>query len=170
MTKRPCIDRRTVLTTLCAAGALPHDALAEAGETITWDDLIPPGLPYGEIIGPGIIDEAADFWRPEYDANSFKMNEALNGKIIRMPGYIIPLEQTNAGVPSFLLVPYVGACIHTPPPPPNQLVLVDANPPWPNDNLWDPVWVTGLLKTQLQSTELAEIGYHLTAQHIEIYS
>jgi hypothetical protein len=132
--------------------------------------LIPPGLPYGEIVGPGIIDEEADFWRPEYDANASTMNEALNNSIVRIPGYIVPLEQSTKGVTSFLLVPYVGACIHTPPPPPNQLVLVDTSPPWPNDSLWDPVWVTGQLRIQLQSTELAEIGYHLTAEEIAIYS
>ena len=86
-----------------------------------------------------------------------------------MPGYIIPLELGAEGVTSFLLVPYVGACIHTPPPPPNQLVVVSSKKPWPSDQLWDPVWVTGVMRTQLQSTELGETGYALTADEMEIY-
>lgn len=170
MTRHSTLTRRRALTAFAAAFGLPLAARGDAAKTIYWEDLIPPGLPYGEIVGPGIIDEEADFWRPEYDANASTMNEALNNSIVRIPGYIVPLEQTTKGVTSFLLVPYVGACIHTPPPPPNQLVLVDTSPPWPNDSLWDPVWVTGHLRIQLQSTELAEIGYHLTAKEIEIYS
>ncbi len=73
------------------------------------------------------------------------------------------------GVTEFILVPYIGACIHTPPPPPNQLVLVSTKTPWPSDNLWDAVWVTGQMRTQLVSTELAEIGYALTAERMDIY-
>ena len=51
-------------------------------------------------------------------------NADLNDKNIRMPGYLLPLEFENRKVTEFLLVPWVGACIHTPPPPPNQIVHV----------------------------------------------
>ena len=163
------ISRRKALALGLATMAAPRIAFAATAREITWDDLIPPGVPYSEIIGEGELDEANDTWNPIYDANATKLNEALNGAYIRMPGYIIPLELGAKGVTSFLLVPYVGACIHTPPPPPNQLVFVTSESPWPGDQLWDPVWVTGIMRTQLQSTELGETGYALTADEMEAY-
>lgn len=88
---------------------------------------------------------------------------------MRIPGYIIPLEGDAEGVRSFMLVPYVGACIHVPPPPPNQLVFVTTETPWNNSDLWTPVWVSGRLSVAPQKTELAESGYQITAENIELY-
>ena len=47
-------------------------------------------------------------------------NAALDGVRARIPGYVVPLESSAAGHLEFLLVPYFGACIHTPPPPPTR--------------------------------------------------
>ncbi len=158
------------MITAAAAGAvLPKSAFANAAREITWDDLIPPGLPYSEIIGEGEMDEQNDNWRPIFDSNATKLNPLLDDAYIRMPGYIIPIDISTDGVTSFVLVPYVGACLHTPPPPPNQLVFVTAKTPWPSDDLWEAVWVTGQMQHQLQSTEVAETGYALTADKMETY-
>jgi hypothetical protein len=86
-----------------------------------------------------------------------------------MPGFIIPIDLTTAGVSSFVLVPYVGACLHIPPPPPNQLVFVNAITPWPSDNLWDAAWVTGRMQHELQTTDVAETGYVMEAEFMEVY-
>ncbi|MEM8851558.1 MAG: DUF3299 domain-containing protein [Pseudomonadota bacterium] len=161
-------SRRFVLALGAAALAFPGTARA-ALRQIGWDDLIPPGVPYAQIIGEGEMDVFNDTWNPIFDANATKLNEALDGVLIRMPGFIIPLEMSAAGVTGFLLVPYVGACIHVPPPPANQLVVVTAETPWPSNQLWDPVWVTGLMRTQLQTTDLAQTGYELTAKRMEVY-
>jgi hypothetical protein len=154
---------------LSATVAAPKAALAATAREIEWDDLIPPGVPYSEIIGEGEIDLVNDLWNPIYDANGIKLNEELNGAYIRMPGFIIPFDVSAAGVTNFMLVPYVGACIHTPPPPANQLVMVNAAEPWPGDQLWDPVWVTGVMRTQLQSTDLGQTGYFIAADEMEVY-
>lgn len=148
---------------------MPRLSLAATAREITWDDLIPPGVPYSEIIGEGEMDVANDTWNPIYDANATKLNAELDGAYIKMPGFIIPFEIGTNGVTEFMLVPYVGACIHTPPPPANQLVMVSASKPWPNENLWDAVWVTGVMRTQLQSTELGQTGYSISADEMEIY-
>lgn len=161
------LSRRALLSAGLAAAALPLRAASV--REINWDELIPPGVPYGEIIGEGEIDMVNDTWAPVFDKNAFKVNEALDGARIKMPGFIIPLEMSSKGVTEFLLVPYVGACIHTPPPPPNQLVIVNSKRPWPSDQLWDPVWVTGIMRTELQSTDLADIGYTLAAEEMEVY-
>jgi uncharacterized protein len=163
------LNRRTALMLLSGATLAPKAGFAATPRQIMWDDLIPPGLPYAEIIGEGEIDAINDTWNPIYDANAVKLNEALNGAYITMPGFIIPFDISAKGVTSFMLVPYVGACIHTPPPPANQLVMVDSAKPWPGDQLWDAVWVTGTMRTQLQSTKLGQTGYSLTADDMKVF-
>lgn len=163
------LTRRHMMAGGFAGTTLAVPAFAKTALEITWDDLIPPGVPYAEIIGEGELDEVNDTWSPIFDANATKLNEGLNGAFVRMPGYIIPLETEGLGVTKFLLVPYVGACIHVPPPPANQLVLVYPEKPWPNDQLWEAVWVVGTLRTQLQETELAQTGYSLLAESMEVY-
>jgi hypothetical protein len=163
------LNRRRALMILSASAIAPTPTRANTPREITWDDLIPPGVPYSEIIGEGELDEANDTWNPIYDENGIKLNESLNGAYIRMPGFIIPFDIGSEGVTEFMLVPYVGACIHTPPPPANQLVMVSAREPWPGDQLWDPVWVTGVLRTQLQSTSLGQTGYAIAADSMEVY-
>ncbi|GFE63808.1 DUF3299 domain-containing protein [Litoreibacter roseus] len=163
------INRRAALMLLSGSVVAPKMTLAAKPKEVMWDDLIPPGVPYSEIIGEGELDEVNDLWNPIYDANGVKLNEELNGAYIKMPGFIIPLEVSAEGVKDFMLVPYVGACIHVPPPPANQLVLVNAARPWPGDQLWDAVWVTGVMRTQLQSTDLGQTGYFIAADDMEIY-
>ncbi len=161
-----------------AGSGLAGSGVAGAGQPveaplareITWDDLIPPGVPYAEIIGEGEIDEINDTWNPVYDANAVKLNEALDGAYIRMPGYIIPMSYSGTGVTDFILVPYVGACIHVPPPPANQLVFATTREPWPSNQLWDAVWATGTMRTQLQTTEIAETGYALSVVRMEMFT
>lgn len=163
------MDRRTTLMLLAGSLAAPKAALAASAREIMWDDLIPPGVPYSEIIGEGEMDLVNDTWNPIYDANGVKLNDDLDGSYIKMPGFVVPLETTAAGVTNFILVPYAGACIHTPPPPANQLVMVNAQDPWPSDNLWEAVWVTGTMRTQLQSTNLGQTGYAIAADAMEVY-
>jgi hypothetical protein len=163
------LSRRTLLAAAAAFAATPRSGWADTPREIEWKDLIPPGVPYGEIIGEGEIDALKDTWLPEFDENATKLNMELHGAYIKMPGYVLPIDMSTAGVTSFIMVPYVGACIHTPPPPANQLVFVDSKKPWPSDKLWDPVWVTGRMRHELQSTSVADIGYALDAELIEVY-
>lgn len=163
------LTRRHMIASGLFAAASARPALAETLLEIGWDDLIPPGVPYPEIIGEGDLDEVNDTWSPIFDANATKLNERLNGALIRIPGFILPLEMGAKGVTDFILVPYLGACIHTPPPPPNQLIFATVKDPWPSEELWAPVWAVGTMHTQLQSTELAQTGYALSVESLEIY-
>ncbi|WP_424926790.1 DUF3299 domain-containing protein [Amaricoccus tamworthensis] len=163
------MPRRRFIGLTGAAAFAPANAWPNTYREITWEDLIPPGVPYSEIIGEGEIDQVNDTWAPIFDANATKLNPELDGADVKLPGYIVPLDMGSDGVTSFILVPYVGACIHVPPPPPNQLVFVTTEDPWPSDSLWDAVWVLGRMSAQLNSTELAETGYEISANEIEIY-
>jgi hypothetical protein len=104
-------------------------------------------------------------------------NAALDGQTIRLPGYLLPLEFSGKRVTEFLLVPWVGACIHTPPPPPNQIVYVKTVKPFEMSGVFQPIWVTGQLaaKAAKQSLYLVDgtsdisIGYTLEATSVEPY-
>ena len=85
---------------------------------------------------------------------------ALNGKALRLGGYPVPLENDAKGrVTEFFLVPYPGACIHVPPPPPNQIVLVRYPKGIRIDDIYSPIWVSGTLKVETVSNDLADAAY-----------
>ena len=68
-----------------------------------------------------------------------------------------------------MLVPFFGACIHVPPPPPNQIIYVKFDEGAPVTKLWDVVYVTGELTTESQDTDLATTGYLLSAKKVDEY-
>jgi len=105
------------------------------------------------------------------------VNAALDGQMVRVPGYMLPLEFSGKTVTEFLLVPWVGACIHTPPPPPNQIVHVKTDKPFVSEGLFMPVWITGRLAATATRKSLylidgesdIEIGYAMSAAGVEAY-
>ena len=93
--------------------------------------------------------------------------EGLAGKRVHIGGYVVPLNFDATRVKEFLLVPFVGACIHVPPPPANQIVYVKADKGFDVSGMFEPVWVTGTLKVTTAFTGLAEAGYSLEAETVE---
>ena len=91
----------------------------------------------------------------------------LDGQRVRIGGYVVPLDFEATNVKEFLLVPFVGACIHVPPPPPNQIIYVKTAKGFDVAGSFDPVWVTGTLKAASQYTGLAETGYSIDAEKVE---
>ncbi len=91
----------------------------------------------------------------------------LDGKRVRIGGYVVPLDFEATNVKEFLLVPFVGACIHVPPPPPNQIVYVKAAKGFDVQGSFDPVYVTGTIRVASQYTGLAETGYSIDAETVE---
>lgn len=94
---------------------------------------------------------------------------AMNGAAIRMPGFVVPLEQSRDGMTEFLLVPYHGACIHTPPPPANQIVHVQSKQPVKGLQTMSAVWVTGTLQTVRKDSGMGVSGYALDLAGVEPY-
>jgi hypothetical protein len=105
------------------------------------------------------------------------VNAAIDGKMIRIPGYVLPLEFSGTKVTEFLLVPWVGACIHTPPPEPNQIVYVKPDKAFDIRRMFDAVWVTGRIAAtgSKRSVEIVDgtadidVGYSLRASLVEPY-
>jgi hypothetical protein len=91
----------------------------------------------------------------------------LDGKRVRIGGYVVPLDFEATSIKEFLLVPFVGACIHVPPPPANQIIYVKAEGGFDVTGSFDPVTVTGTIRTVTAFTGLADAGYSIEADAVE---
>lgn len=104
-------------------------------------------------------------------------NTSVVGQTVRMPGYLLPLELDGNLAVEFLLVPTVGACIHTPPPPANQIVYVRYPAGYPTESLFTPVWISGELHSEFDSHSLymvdgeadVDVTYKMDADSVIAY-
>ena len=114
----------------------------------------------------GLKQQARDLPAVMYSKNTVAR---LDGKQVRMGGYPVPLESDAEGKSTLLfLVPYPGACIHVPPPPPNQIVLVRYPKGIVLDDIYAPLWVSGTLHIEPVENELAEAVYALDASSVRL--
>jgi hypothetical protein len=145
---------------------------AGAARELDWDELLPqdararfsggPPPPTHDTLGEGGL--AAQ------QMMDFSVNKALDGALIKIPGFIVPLDVGKDGlVTDFFLVPYFGACIHVPPPPPNQIVHVRISKGIALDSIYEAYWITGRMKVVNKSTRLGASAYQLAASSVEIY-
>lgn len=93
--------------------------------------------------------------------------DGVSGKI---PGFVVPLKTTeDMRILEFFLVPYYGACIHVPPPPPNQIIHVKYKEGFTLEALYDPVWVEGTLVIESTENDIATSSYSVVAEKVERY-
>ncbi|NKB29725.1 MAG: DUF3299 domain-containing protein [Rhodobacteraceae bacterium] len=160
------LSRRNAIALLAGATILPRAVLADAVVDLDWEDL----LPKNQSAIPPVLNSLI-----EHDAHSLSSQQPAstgvrsdwNGMIVRLPGFIVPIDTLGAAVTAFILVPFVGACVHVPPPPANQLVFVTTPKPYETEGLYAPVNVTGMFGVSSMTTHLAQIGYALSAEKIE---
>ena len=160
------LNRRAMILALAASSLGPKLVKAEEYIDLEWTDLIPEGQP----IIPPVIQELIQHDGPSMSDEqppSYGVRTEWNGQIVRLPGFIVPIDYSGTGVTAFILVPFVGACVHVPPPPANQLVFVTTETPYETKGLFEPVNVIGMFGTASMSTQLADIAYALSADHIE---
>jgi len=146
---------------------------------IDWEDLIPkewrPDPKLVDKYNKGEIDDddpriMALRDRLREMEKRAPINDKLDGQVIKMPGFVVPVELDGEIVREFLLVPYHGACVHVPPPPVNQTVYVKTNNQSAGKfEYFDTVWVTGLLTVEKTKSKVAESGYTITATKVELY-
>jgi len=167
---------RPSLAGLSSAKA-PGDAASTAYRDLDWVDLIPKDWdPFKEFDGAG-LDGLQDT-SPKALAMMDKMRAtwdnapvvaSMQGARVRLPGYVVPLESDNGELKEFLLVPYFGACIHTPPPPANQIVHVVTASGGKGIRSMDTVWVSGTLATARKNSSMGMSGYQLAGAIVEPY-
>ena len=154
---------------------------ATPAREVGWDDLKPPGwdpmalmrekagargigaIMDGDPRAFRLLREMREIW------DSAPTNDAMDGVVVKLPGYVVPLEEASGGIREFLLVPYFGACIHTPPPPANQIIDVLLHSPARGVHSMDAVWVTGKLSAKRHESYMGNSGYQMQASRVEPY-
>ena len=161
-----------------------HTRSAEVLEysTLDWTDLMPSSDLEALLNPPDYVTEVVEGSAEDQPFGALKSTQAatvddsyqralistrarseLNGQNIRIAGYVVPLEfDSNQEVTEFFLVPYYGACIHLPPPPPNQIILVQSEQGVKIEDMYTPYWLSGELEASLQENELASSAYSLS--------
>jgi hypothetical protein len=149
-----------------------------AARTITWDALVPAGwdpfkdfkdlnfqtLDDGDPRAAAMLKKMREVW------DNAPVNTALVGQAVRIPGFIVPLEDSKDGLKEFLLVPYFGACVHSPPPPANQIVHVLPKSPAKGFRSMDAVWITGTLTTGRTDSYMGAASYRIESVSVVPYS
>jgi hypothetical protein len=168
----------TVLLATAGGVAAQTATAAEEPLELEWPELIPKEWQPAQILSEYNIYELEDG-----DPRAFELYEklqqlwaeapvveALDGKQVKLPGFVVPLEMDATQMSEFLLVPYFGACIHTPPPPANQTVYVRTGEGQAyRGEMFDVVWVVGTLRIERVASELGHAGYTLEAAQVSVY-
>lgn len=123
-------------------------------EEISWQDLVPP--------------MTESFFFDDDVPIGERVRTDLDNKTVRIPGFIVPVDfEDRQVVTRFLFVPFFGACIHEPAPPPNQTIYAEFEPGYMLESLWEPVWIEGTLFTSKVVEDLATASYTLRTDKIE---
>lgn len=152
---------------------LPLAAGAEV-RTIDWVDLVPESerATYDPAPPPPVHDYLSGDSAALASMQVMKgdVNEALDGQQVRLPGFVVPLELDEEGrVTEFFLVPYFGACIHVPPPPPNQMVYVIMDRGIDLGSMYSAYWISGTMATRRRDTSMGAAAYTLAGTLAEEY-
>ena len=164
---------------LAEAGAKANDLMSRGVQEIGWEELMTEGeeerlaeLYQSQMAmlysGGGIAEGSAGDTMVQI--GTFNTVPALHETKVRIPGYTVPFEYgSKAEISEFLLVPYYGACLHAPPPPPNQTIFVMTDKPIMLKDLAQAVWIEGTIYTQTQESELADAAYTIKVDKVEVY-
>jgi len=154
---------------------------------LDWLELLPdedyqallsaPPLDHGEgdpaqAPQPLLRSEAAAFGGSRFEQAlvSAAIRPELDGQTVQLPGFVVPLEyDANQNVTEFFLVPYFGACIHMPPPPPNQIIFVAYPQGLDLPSIYEPFTVTGDLSATMTSNDTALSAYRIDAAAVVPY-
>ncbi|HEX7866454.1 MAG TPA: DUF3299 domain-containing protein [Variovorax sp.] len=165
-----------VLLSGCGPGVAGQVQGTAPAPELKWEELIPkswdPTKRYRNISLEALRDndpraiQMLDEMRAVWD--NAPVNVALDGKAAKLAGFVVPLDNTQDGIREFLLVPYFGACIHTPPPPANQIVHVVAASTVKGLHAMDTVYVSGMLKAaRYSSVDMGVSGYEIQSAAVE---
>ncbi|HEU4627807.1 MAG TPA: DUF3299 domain-containing protein [Steroidobacteraceae bacterium] len=139
---------------------------------VDWRDLLPENerAHYSASAPPPEHGPLGEGGPPAVQKLTTTFNEDLNDMVVRLPGFVVPIGPPRAGlITEFFLVPYIGACIHVPPPPPNQMVYVKSTAGIPADAIHEAYWVTGKMRVESRTTDLGTAAYALAATAVDRY-
>lgn len=180
----PDVERQTLLADTA------KQRTAEDFKTVEWTELIPKDdldalldpPAYVAYVEDGSSEDkinsqlktafsAASDDRYQQALTSGRIVEVMDKQAIRIAGFIVPLEfDDEQTITQFFLVPFFGACIHVPPPPPNQIIFVNYPQGLTLNALYDPFWISGVLTTSAVENEMAAAAYSMQMQSYEAYA
>lgn len=108
----------------------------------------------------------------ELDLATGAVGEALkgiDGAKVRIPGFIVPLEDNQKEVTEFLLVPSPQACVHVPAPPANQMVHVKMAGGRKAELSFGPVWLQGRIRITDVMGPYGKSSFEMTGELTEPY-
>ena len=95
----------------------------------------------------------------------------LDRKTVSVPGFMVPLEDDAHEVTEFLLVPFAGACIHVPPPPPNQMIYVKLKAgKKAKMSFTEPIIVSGQLHVSTVQSPYGDVSFNLDGESVKPYA
>lgn len=101
---------------------------------------------------------------------STRIVKKFDGESIRIPGFIVPIEvDNNQKVTQFFIVPYFGACLHMPPPPPNQIIFVNYSTGIKLASLYDAFWFEGVVTIDTTDSNLGKSAYSMRLNKVYPY-
>lgn len=163
-------NRQLLIGATAAALALCSLANAEELRELSWQELVPEQQLFEDLNAPEVDHNVVPDPYSAQSSYGADVNEELNGIQAKLPGFVVPLEIADEGkISEFLLVPYFGACIHTPPPPPNQIVFVSMAKPIELESMWEPVWVEGTFSVEFKQSMYGSAGYSMNADSVKLY-
>lgn len=177
---KPPAQSPSVAAPAPALAASPAAAGADVGgfKTIRWEALVPASWDamkefrnldlQGLSDGDPRANEMMAAMRKAWD--NAPVNAALVGQPVRIPGFVVPLETGPDGLKEFLLVPYFGACIHSPPPPSNQVIYVLPKAPPKGFRSMDTVWISGTLQKAQTDSFMGAAGWRMEAVSVTPYT
>jgi hypothetical protein len=139
---------------------------------VNWGELLPPNTESraSQTPPPPVHTYLGESGPAAMQTGSAAVNPDLEGLTLRIPGFIVPLDENAEGlVTEFFLVPYYGACIHVPPPPPNQMVYVKPAKPVLVKDTFNAYWITGVMHVQVRRNHIASSSYSMRVEKVEVY-
>ena len=156
------IKRTLLLTLILLLSACSGEPSYELDD---WSKLIDPSFDQAKIVSfykqkvskvkEGSKEERAIYAQMQKALKAAGNNKAVDGKTVKLSGYIVPIDIDGEMVNKFLFFPNAAACIHVPASPANQTIFVTTKKGKGvmMEDAYENITVWGTLK--LQHTEVA---------------
>ena len=117
-----------------------------------------------------VAEENEAVRRFEQALTSVRVIESFDKKAVKIPGFMVPLRSDEQQrVTEFFIVPYFGACLHMPPPPPNQMIYGKVTEGFKLSQLTEPFWFEGVIHIETTNNLTGTSTYTMVLDNIQVF-